>query len=195
MLLCLLWSGPVCIIFWSEWCHCDSVVMVICAFIVSSHRSEGCRRITHPPDCCSGPLNPPSVTPKLTNWDFFPSSESSWMTEDFTQRERTAGICHFPSARTPLRLMFLHLYPPQQALLPASFCKAWWEQDPPPPPSPLSIKQPGAKLVRRAGWRQREGGMGGWDWMMVAIVTELVLEERWKTVKAIVFDSIITSFY
>lgn len=38
MLQCLLWSGPVCIIFWSEWCHCDSVVMVICAFIVSSHR-------------------------------------------------------------------------------------------------------------------------------------------------------------
>lgn len=65
MLQCLLWSGPVCIIFWSEWCHCDSVVMVIYAFIVSSHRSEGCRRITHPLDCCSGPLNPPSVTPKL----------------------------------------------------------------------------------------------------------------------------------
>lgn len=165
MLLCLLLSGPVCIIFWSEWCHCESVVMVISAFIVSSHSSEGCRRITHPPDCCSGPLNPPAVSPKLHHkLRFSLSSESSWMTEDLTQRERAAGTYHFPSARTPLWLMFLHLYLPQQALLPASFCKAWWEQD------PSSVT-----TVRKAAWSKAgeesrvetgEGGMAGIGWWL-----------------------------
>lgn len=72
MLLCLHWSGLVCILFWTEWCHCWSVVMVIYVFIVSRHRREGCRKITHPPVCRSGPLNPPAVTKAPSQTGFFP---------------------------------------------------------------------------------------------------------------------------
>lgn len=53
-----------------------------------------------------------------------------------------------------------HLCLPLQALLPASFCKAWWEQD---PSAPLQSAQ-------------RQWGVDCWYWMMVAIVTKLLGE-------------------
>lgn len=64
-----------------------------------------------------------------------------------------------------------------------------------PSPPPLSVQQAGVKLARRAGWRQREGGRDRWDWMMVAIATELVLGERLKPVNANTFNSMITFYY
>lgn len=152
MLLCLHWSGPVCIIFWTECCLCQSVVMVIYAFIVSIHRSEGCRKITHPPDCCSGPLNPPAVTPKLHHkLSFFSFFWGQLDHGGFTQRERAAGICHpLYTADVPLHC---HLYLPRQTLLPASFCKAWWEQD------PLHRRCPFSRLDW--SWRGEQGGDRG----------------------------------
>lgn len=122
MLLCLHWSGPVCIIFRTEWRHCQSVVMVTYAFIVCSHRSEGCRKITHPPDRCSGPGH--TKAPSQTEF-FSKSSETSWIMENSPREKEQleSAIPLYTDASTADVPLYSHRYLPWQAL-PASFCKA-----------------------------------------------------------------------
>lgn len=185
MLLCLHWSGAVCIIFWTEWCHCQSVVMVTHAFIVCSHRSEGCRKITHPPDCCSGPLNPPAPHHKPS---FFPIFWDQLDSGGFTRRERAAGICHSP----PHGCLYGWCSSPQSSQPPVASTSCFLLQGMmgagPPPPPPPSV---GVKLERRAE-EGREGPMGlddgcHSDWTGAG--------DSSKSVNANAFGGIITSFY
>lgn len=183
----LVWS---CLHYSVEWMVSLSVCRHgnLCLYSRQSQK-WGMQKNTHPPDCCSGPLNPPAVTPKLHHkLSFFSFFWDQLDKGGFSQRERAAGICHSPLHGRLYNWCSstLSSLPPSASTTSCFLLQGMMGAGPPPPP--LFVKLAGAKL-------EREGGGDRWDWMMVAIVTELMLGERLKSVNANAFGSLITSFY
>lgn len=182
----LVWS---CLHYIQDWMASLSVCCHgnLCLYSLQSQK-WGMQK-NHPPSRLL--LWPWSHQSSITNWVFFQIFWDQLDNGEFTQRERAAGICHSPLQGC----LYSWCSSLQWSLPPMASTSCFLLQGMmgagPPRPS-LSI---GVKLARRAAWRQRKGGRDRWDWMMVAIVTELVLGDSLKSVNANAFGSIITLFY